>query len=62
MSHLERIPQVTEFDWDEHGVWCPHCGDLIAAPWNIDEDWQEPNECRACGFPEDLEKMAEVMC
>lgn len=48
-------------DRNEHGVWCPHCGELVAAQWHIDDDWEEPDECRTCGYPEDIEKMAEYM-
>lgn len=44
---------------NEHGLWCPSCGELIAAPWNMDDDYVPPDECRTCGFPDDAEKMAE---
>lgn len=47
------------FTVNEHGVWCPSCGEIIATPWGIDDDWMAPDECRTCGFPEDHEKMAE---
>ena len=46
---------------NEDGIWCPHCGHHVAAPWSVDEDWTEPDECRECGFPEDIDKMAETM-
>lgn len=57
---LEHVPTTEWADVNADGVWCPHCGDLVAPP-TIDEDWTEPDECRACGYPEDLDKMAEAM-
>lgn len=57
----KSCPETTWADVNEHGVWCPHCGEIIEASWNIDDEWEEPAECRSCGFPEDLELMAETM-
>src|SRR3954467_6638214 len=37
---------------NEHGLWCPACGNLIAAPWNMDDDYQPPESCKQCGFPD----------
>lgn len=42
------------FSITEQGAWCPSCGEHIA--WQ-DEDI--PEHCRTCGFPDDVEKMAE---
>lgn len=39
---------------NSEGVWCPSCGELVA--W---EDEETPESCRTCGFPDDLEQMAE---
>ena len=47
------------FMQNEHGVWCPSCGELIANGDQVDDDWMEPDECRVCGFPEDIEAMAD---
>lgn len=46
---------------NEHGVWCPHCGSMVASPWTAAADWAEPDCCRECGFPDDLARMVEVM-
>lgn len=38
---------------NEDGLWCPACGDHIAAPWIMDEEgYQPPDACRTCGFPD----------
>lgn len=39
---------------NEHGLWCPNCGDIIAPDFFFerDEEYQPPESCRACGFPE----------
>lgn len=52
-------PSENGFHINDHGVWCPSCGEMIASTSQLDDDWIEPDECRACGFPEDLEAMAE---
>lgn len=42
-------------DWEENefGLWCPACGNIIAAPWNMaDEDFAPPMSCDQCGFPD----------
>jgi len=44
-----------EAPWEEneHGLWCPACGDIIAAPWNMEEEgYVPPLTCRQCGFPD----------
>lgn len=40
------------FEENEHGLWCPACGDLIAAPWQMDDEFVVPETCRQCGFPD----------
>lgn len=40
---------------NEHGTWCDACGELLARQ---DQEY-EGEECPACGFPEDAEKMSE---
>lgn len=38
---------------NEHGLWCPSCGEIIAAPWNMEaEDFEPPETCKTCGFPD----------
>lgn len=56
-DHL--LLELTWAESNEHGVWCPCCGELLAAPWHIDEDWEEPDSCKVCGFPDDGEQMSE---
>lgn len=49
----------TPFDLNEHGLWCPCCGHLIANPTTANaDDYQAPDECSQCGFPEDTDKVA----
>lgn len=46
---------IIDSPWDEneHGLWCPNCGNHIAAPWNLeDEDFTPPESCKGCGYPE----------
>ncbi len=44
----------TPFSPNEHGVWCPECGNDIARPWFFeDEDYRLPSSCKECGFPND---------
>lgn len=41
------------WDWNEHGLWCTACGNHIAAAWTIDDDDYDPPEtCKQCGFPD----------
>jgi hypothetical protein len=41
------------WDLNEHGLWCPACGEILAAPWHLeDEDFVEPEICKTCGFPD----------
>lgn len=47
------------FELNEHGLWCPCCGNLIASPATANaDDYQAPAECGQCGFPEDADKVA----
>lgn len=40
------------WEHNDHGLWCPACGEHIAAPWNIDDDYEPPDACKTCGFPD----------
>ncbi len=53
-ERLREALRVRELPWDlnEHGLWCLACGNLLAAPHNIDEDYEPPETCRQCGFPD----------
>lgn len=51
----------SHFDRNEHGLWCPSCGELIAAAWHDDEGFA-PDQCRVCGYPDDIEMMAQFHC
>jgi hypothetical protein len=33
---------------NEHGLWCPQCGELIA-------EWEWIGDCDACGYPSEIE-------
>lgn len=52
----ERIYEAAEdtpWEPNEHGLWCPNCGDIIAPEWFFrDEDYEPPEHCRACGYPD----------
>lgn len=43
---------MAEHPWaeNEHGLWCPVCGNLIEAAWNIDDDFEPPEICNQCGY------------
>lgn len=40
--------------WEENedGLWCPACGDIIRARFNMDDEFDPPESCKTCGFPE----------
>jgi hypothetical protein len=41
--------------WEEndHGLWCPACGYHIAPSWFLkDEEYEPPETCKQCGFPD----------
>jgi predicted RNA-binding Zn-ribbon protein involved in translation (DUF1610 family) len=41
------------WEHNEHGLWCPACGDLLAASWHCEEeDFEPPEVCKQCGFPD----------
>lgn len=40
------------FTRNEHGLWCPACGELIAYDDGVDDEGFVPNNCRTCGFPD----------
>lgn len=42
-------------DWmlNDDGYWCPSCGELIARPETAQAGFL-PEECRECGFPDDV--------
>lgn len=56
---MTYLPGPSWTDRNEDGAWCPACGDLVANSFHIDDDWEEPSECRQCGFPDDIDAMAE---
>ena len=39
----------------EDGLWCTVCGECIAAPWNLDEDYTPPDCCPCCGWPDEFD-------
>lgn len=42
---------MSDFMRNEHGLWCPSCGECVASG-GLDADLTEPTECRCCGFPD----------
>ena len=54
MSDTRRSPFIT----NEHGTWCPSCGELLSRETEFDPD----GECPTCGFPDDIEMMAQFHC
>ena len=53
-------------DWwwsrNEHGFWCNVCGDQIKAPHQFEDDEDmddyEPECCRNCGAPDEIDPEA----
>lgn len=44
------------WDQNEHGLWCPVCGNHIAAIWNLEEEgYEPPDACNQCGFPDEID-------
>ena len=44
---------IEQWDENEHGLWCPACGDLITPAWFLEEkDYRPPDACKQCGFPD----------
>jgi Zn finger protein HypA/HybF involved in hydrogenase expression len=33
---------------NDHGLWCPQCGEMIA-------EWEWVGDCDACGYPSRIE-------
>ena len=53
------------FCQNEHGWWCPHCGNLVRSAHAVfdpddDPDPPLPEECRECGFPEVSDEWIEA--
>lgn len=46
---------MDSFIHNEHGVWCPHCGECVSGA----EDFAN---CPTCGFPDDIDAMADYHC
>ena len=44
---------------NEQGLWCVSCGNCIMTDREISEDSEEPEICNQCGFPDNIEQMAE---
>ena len=45
-------PDTGPFIRNEHGLWCPACGEIIAGVSCVDEDYFPPDSCKTCGFPD----------
>lgn len=52
---LYDLADGTPWEANEFGLWCPNCGDIIQASFHIDELYQPPETCSACGYPEFME-------
>jgi len=53
---LDRLDEFDHpFAVNESGVWCTVCGELIAAPWNVDETYVPPGNCKHCGWPDEFD-------
>ena len=55
---IEDLKDPKDWTLNEHGLWCDVCGELIAAPWNIDEDYEAPEVCPNCGWPDEFDPEA----
>jgi hypothetical protein len=52
---LARIyDSAGQWEPNEHGLWCPNCGDIIATDYFFERDelYEPPRHCCACGFPD----------
>lgn len=57
--HYPSEPEP-DFEYNEHGAWCPVCGDLVASSFQMeDEDFIVPSVCRQCGFPDEIDRAAK---
>ena len=56
---LDRLDEFDHpFDVNEHGLWCPMCGELQQASFHIDETYVPPENCKHCGWPDDFDPEA----
>ena len=46
------------FEENESGLWCPLCGNHLAARHNMDETYIPPEVCPQCGFPDEIDPEA----
>jgi len=44
---------------NEHGLWCMSCGNCIMTEREVSKGFEEPEVCDQCGFPEDVEAIAD---
>ena len=58
MTGIEDLKDPKHWELNEHGLWCAVCGELIAAPWNIDEEYEPPECCPNCGWPDEFDPEA----
>lgn len=53
------MPEVqTGNGWfeNEHGLWCPLCGNLVVKRESEDDEiGHEPETCSQCGFPDEID-------
>jgi hypothetical protein len=49
-KRMSRLRDEIEapFIRNQHGLWCPQCGEQIA-------DWEWIGDCDACGYPSEIE-------
>ena len=53
---FERLDEFDHpFTINEHGLWCDACGELVAAPWTVDETYRPPETCPTCGWPDEFD-------
>ena len=53
---LDRMMDASgPWEANEHGLWCPECGECIATPWMFerDEQYSPRASCKDCGYPHD---------
>lgn len=44
------------WEQNEFGLWCPLCGNHIARADECEEDdYKAPEQCRDCGFPDEID-------
>ena len=53
---LDRLDEFDHpFTVNEHGLWCGVCGELIAPTRHVNETYTPPENCPACGWPDDFD-------